>query len=166
MNKFALVAAAMLAVGTFTIPDADAQRARGARVTESGGVAAGTVHNNGRRAGARGVITDGQGNAAAGGVSCAAGAAGRACRAGATTVTEDGTVQHQSGAVAAGANGRVVTQGGFTRNPDGTTTGQRTTTATGEQGTYNAETTYDSETGVTRTVTCTNPAGAVVACPR
>lgn len=168
MKKFAMIAAALIAASTISVVEASAQgRVRGARVNEAGGVTAGTAYNTGNRAGARGVITDGEGNGAAGGASCAAGAAGRACRAGATTVTADGTVQHQSGAQAEGANGGVAsTQGGFTRNADGTYSGARTTSATGAAGnSYNAQTTYDSTTGVTRSVTCTDPTGAVIACP-
>lgn len=168
MTKFAIAAVALLAVGAFSIPEASAQgRIRGARVNNAGGVTAGQAYNTGQRAGARGVITDGQGNGAAGSASCAAGAAGRACRAGVTTRTADGAVNHQSGAVVEGANGgTAATQGGFTRNADGTYSGGRTTSASGDRGSYNAETSYDSETGVTRTVTCTDPAGAAVACPR
>ncbi len=168
MKTSAIIAAALMACSVGFAEQADAQgRARGARVNEAGGVSAGQVHNNGRRAGARGVVTDGNGNAAAGGVSCAQGEAGRACRAGVTTVTEEGAVNHHSGAAVQGANGAgAVTQGGFTRSEDGVVTGQRDTTiADAEGNARNATTTYDSANGITRTVTCTNANGAVVACP-
>lgn len=172
MKRFALAAAALLAAATLTVGAADAQgRARGARQNAAGGITAGQVHNNvgpngGQRVGGRGVVTDGQGNAAAGAANCAAGAAGRACRAGAVTRSADGTVTRQGGAAVEGANGgSASTQGGFVRNPDGTYSGGRTTEAAGANGTHSAQTDYNSETGVTRTVTCTDAGGAVVACP-
>lgn len=168
MKTPAIIAAALMTFSITLADQADAQgRARGARVNDAGGVSAGQVHNNGRRAGARGVVTDGDGNAAAGGVSCARGEAGRACRAGATTVTGEGAVNHRSGAAVEGANGAsAVTQGGFTRTQDGVVTGQRDTTLTDAEGNArSATTTYDSASGITRSVTCTNASGVVVACP-
>jgi hypothetical protein len=113
------------------------------------------------------VWTDGQGSGAAGSGRCAAGAQGRGCRTGATTWSADGSVQHRSGAAVEGAQGgHASTSGGFTRSADGAVTGGRTTQATGSQGaSYNAQTTYDSATGVSRTVTCTDASGAAIACP-
>lgn len=172
MKSWFMAAAATLALTAFSIDSADAGRLRGARQNAAGGVTAGAVHNTqgpngGRSVGGRGVITDGQGNGAAGSANCASGAAGRACRAGYTTRSADGAVTHQSGAAFEGANGGSgSTQGGFTRNADGTYSGGRTTSATGAQGnSYNADTAYDSETGVSRSVSCTDASGAAISCP-
>jgi hypothetical protein len=172
-SVFALATLAMVLASAFAVENASAEgRLHGWRSNAAGGVTAGGVHNvtgplGGQRAGARGIITDGQGNGAAGGVNCARGAAGQACRAGATTWNADGSVNHQSGATVQGANGgSATTQGGFTRNADGAVSGGRNTTATGAQGnTYSGETTYNSADGVSHTATCTDPSGAVIACP-
>ena len=172
MKIQALVAASILALSTFVIDDAAAQgRVRVTRQNGEGGVTHVTGANRvgpngGQSVGARGVVTDGEGNGAAASGRCARGVQGEACRAGNTTRTADGAVTHESGGAFQGANGASgSTQGGFTRNADGTYSGGRTTSATGANGAYDAETTYDSENGVNRTVTCTDPTGAVVACP-
>ena len=178
---------------------ADAQGrfgARGARANPEGGMTAGAVRGRGNGEGqgvvrGRGVITDGQGNAAAGSRGCARGQAGAACRAGATTVTADGTVNHRSGAAWNTETSTGSTQGGFTRNADGSYSGGRDTAVSGARGDYAASTSVSSETGLnrsvnasnedgsvaidaqhqqgvggSRTVTCFDPSGAVVACPR
>jgi hypothetical protein len=119
---------------------------------------------------------------------------GKAARAGKTTRQADGTLTHQSGFKASGAKGTAQSGGGFTRNPDGTASGARTTSAAGTAGgsynstrsfdktstgttaerdttatnkagdTYTGETTYNSQTGVTHSATCTDPSGTVIPC--
>lgn len=172
MKSWFMAATAALALTAFSIDAASAERLRGARQNAAGGVTAGSVHNTqgpngGRSIGRRGLITDGEGNGVARSANCASGGAGRACRAGYTTRTADGAVNHQSGAAFEGANGGSgSTQGGFSRNADGTYSGDRSTSATGAQGnSYNADTTYDSETGVSRSVSCTDASGAAISCP-
>jgi hypothetical protein len=93
---------------------------------------------------------------------------GRAARGSTTTVNPDGSATRRSGFAAESAQGGVVTsQGSSTLNADGTYSGSRSTEATGAQGgTYQGSTTYNSETGVTRSATCTDPSGTVVPCPR
>lgn len=170
MKTFAILGAA-LALATLTIDTAEARGGRFVRENPAGGVTAGAAYdhtgpNGGRKAGARGVITDGEGNGAGASGSCAEGEKGRGCRGAVTTWSADGTIDRKSGFEAEGANGGTASSDGtFHRNADGTYAGDRTTTATGENGTYNANTTYDSANGVARTVTCTDAAGAVIACP-
>ncbi|MBI1361221.1 MAG: hypothetical protein GC155_13170 [Alphaproteobacteria bacterium] len=171
MNKLTLAVAALLLASTFAISSADAQgRIRGAHARPGGGFAAGQAHHNvgpngGERVGGRGIVTDGQGNAVAGSANCVSGSAGRACRAGKTTLSSDGAIARSGGVAVEGANGGTfATTGDFTHNADGTTAARNTTAQTAN-GTYTAQTTYNPETGKTRTVTCTNASGAVVACP-
>jgi hypothetical protein len=83
-----------------------------------------------------------------------------------TTVNTDGSASRTGGFAASGSQGTVQSSGSANRAADGTVSGERTTSATGAQGgTYNANTTYQSGQGVTRTATCTNAAGETVACP-
>ena len=147
--------------------------------------------NGGTAARARGVKTDGQGNGqAASGAVVRGPNGGTGGRAGSTTWQADGSAQHQSGAQWSGANGSGSTQGGFVRDSDGSVSGGRTTSASGAQGgRYDANTqyadgtlerdvdatgrngnTYESSVdatrgeGVTRTATCHDPNGNVIAC--
>lgn len=172
MKLLPMLTASLLAFSTFTIADANAQgRASVTRQNHAGGVTRGVAHNNtgpngGQTAGQRSLVTDGEGNGARTGTQCARGAQGEACRAGYTTRTADGAINHESGAAFQGVNGASgSTQGAFTRNADGTYAGERSTSASGEQGSYDATTTWNSENGASRSVTCTDPSGAVVACP-
>lgn len=172
MNRFTVAAASIIAMGAFAIQTADAQVARGGGRGPNGGAAAGQVHdrtgpNGGKIVGGRGVATDGQGNAVVGSANCAKGASAAACRAGSTTRTADGTVNHNSGFTSNGPNGGAVTSsGGLTKSADGTIDQSRSTTATGQNGTVAVDQSYNSSTGSSRTVTCSDASGAVVACPQ
>jgi hypothetical protein len=172
MTRIALIAASIAALGLASIQTASAQVIRGGGHGDRGAFA-GQAHdrtgpNGGRIAGARGAVTDGQGNGAAGGVNCARGPNGSAgCRAGATTRTADGAAQHQSGMHAEGAKGRELTSAGAaSKTADGYLEQGRTTTATGENGSVSVTGAYDSANGRSRTVTCTDATGVAVACPQ
>lgn len=172
MKTFALVGA-VLALSAASIDVAEARGGgRFLRENAAGGVTAGAWHNRvgpngGAAVGGRGIVTDGAGNGVLGSAGCAEGAAGAGCRAGKTTFDAEGNVTHRSGAAFEGANGgTATTEGGFTRNADGTYAGGRETNATGPAGnSYAASTSWSSESGRSRTVTCTDSSGAVVACP-
>lgn len=171
MKRFAFAVAGLMAVGAFTIQAADAQVRRGAARGERGAIA-GQVHdrtgpNGGKIVGGRGVATDGQGNGIAGSANCARSANAAACRAGVTTRTADGTVNHRSGFASEGPNGgQVNSSGGFTKSADGAVDQSRSTTATGQNGSVTVDGSYTSESGRSRTITCTDTSGAVIACPQ
>lgn len=159
MRKQALVAAAIL-LATFTSV-AEAQRIRGARENIAGGITAGGAHDvsgpfGGRAVGEGGVVTNGDGNGVAGSRGCGrTGAGGRGCRAGATSWDEDGNFQHEGSAYAEGPfGGRANTQGSFSRDEDGDWSGQRNSEVEVSDRTYSAETTFDSDDGWDRDVTC------------
>ncbi|MGF1623844.1 MAG: hypothetical protein ACFCVH_03085 [Alphaproteobacteria bacterium] len=157
MRLSMLSAAALLAVSTLTLEAHAEGRLSGWRQNGPDG---------GWATGLRGGVSDGNGAGAFGSVGCAAGPAGRACRAGATTVDGNGTVNHRSGFVAQGANGgSASSQGGFVRNPDGTWAGGRSTDLTGANGSYAGQTTWSSQTGVTHIATCLDPYGKTIPCP-
>jgi hypothetical protein len=170
MNKtFLTVAVIGLAL---TISAASVAEAREGRVRARGdhgvGVAA-AGPNGGAVVRGRGAVENPDGSVTAG----RAGAVrtpegGRAARASKTTVNPDGTAQRESGVVGQSAAGGVAqTSGETTRNADGTISSDRTTQAKAADGsTFSATTSYDAATGITRSTTCTNAAGAVVACPR
>jgi hypothetical protein len=148
-------------------PHADAREGRVKARGEHGAVAAGAGPNGGafaRGAGAK-QNADGSVTAASGGVARGPNGA-KAARASTTTVNPDGSASRRGGFAASGANGAIASTGSTTRNADGTVDAQRTTEATGAKGSYEGQTTYNSTTGVTRQTTCTDPSGAVVACPR
>ena len=171
MKRFAFAAAGLLAMGAFTIQAADAQVRRGAVRGAEGGAAVGQAHDRvgprgGEVAGARGAVVSPNGAAAAGSVNCARGQNAAGCRAGATTRTADGEINHQSGVHAEGVNGRELTStGGLTKSADGTVDQGRTTTASGANGSVTVDGAYTSGSGRSRTVTCSDASGAVVACP-
>lgn len=169
MNHFAFAVAGLVAIGSFTISAAEAQVRRGG-VHGERGIAAGQVHdrqgpNGSRVVGGRGIVADGKGNAAAGSVNCARTPNAQGCRAGTTTRTSDGSVNHRSGFAVEGDTRSATSQGGFTKSADGTIDQARTTTASGQNGSVTVDGAYSADTGRTRTVTCTNSSGAVVACP-
>ena len=85
-------------------------------------------------------------------------------RAGTTSRSADGTVSHQSAMAINGEKGSVESNGGFIKTDDGVTQ-SRTTTATGTGGTsYVGNTSYDKNTGLTHSGTCTNASGQSVSC--
>lgn len=172
MKRYALAAISLMAFGSLAVEAAEAQRVdRGARANRAGGITAHQAHdregpNGGTLRGGRKVVTDGNGNAAAGAVNCAKGDAGRACRAGVTTRTAEGELAHKSGIKVEGANGRELTSaGGFTKDAEGNIDQARTTEASGEKGTVTVDKSYATGEGRSRTVTCADASGAVVACP-
>ena len=169
MKRFAFAMTSLFAMGAFAIDAADAQVRRGG-VRGDNGAAAGQVHdregpNGGRLVGGRGIVTDGEGNVATRSANCARGQSAQGCRAGGTTRSADGSLSHQSGLQASGANGALDSSGGFTRSADGTIDQGRSTTATGQNGAVTVDGAYTSDTGRSRTVTCTDASGAVIACP-
>lgn len=170
MNKTLTTAlAATLAV---TLIAAGVAEAREGRVRARGdkGVVTGVAGPNGGAAvRGRGAVQNPDGSVTAGSAAAArTPQGGRAARASTTTVNPDGSATHKGGFAAEGANGgTAVSQGSATRNADGTVSGSRSTQATAPSGaTYQGTSSYDPATGVTRTTTCTNASGAVVACPR
>lgn len=172
MKRFSSVVAGLIAIGAFAIQAAEAQVARGGGRGPNGGAAAGQIHDrtgpNGTTiVGGRGVATDGQGNSVAKSANCAKGSSATACRAGSTTRTADGSVNHNSGFTSTGPNGGAVSStGGLTKSADGTIDQSRSTSATGQNGSVTIDQSYNSGTGRSRTVTCTDPTGAVVTCPQ
>lgn len=170
MKRFAFAAAGLVAMASFAVQAAEAQVRRGVAVGDRGPVA-GQAHdrtgpNGGRIVGGRGIVADGEGNAAAGAVNCARTPNAQGCRAGVTTRTADGAVNHRSGFAVEGEKGTATSQGGFTKSADGTINQGRTTIATGQNGSVTVDGAYSSTDGRTRTVTCTSATGAVVACPQ
>lgn len=156
-------AAAFLAV---SIAPAEAGRV-GGRNGKGTAAAAGTAGGNSWARG-RTVRTDESGattGVSGGAVKTAKG--GIAGRSSTTTVNPDGSAARQGGFAASGARGSASSTGSATRNADGTYNGARSSTATSAAtgNTYNGTTTYDSN-GVSRTATCTDASGAVIACPR
>lgn len=201
MNKTLSLLVVLSSVLLLAVPEADAAgrvKARGARPNAEGGVTGGQAAavrgpNGGGLARGRAYTTDGQGNgqAASGGVVRTPGG-GTGVRAGATQWSQDGSVQHESGAQFSGPQGTAATHGQFTRDASGAVSGGRATTAEGAQGgRYDATTSYGNGTaqrsvdatgtsgyryesdvtatrgeGVERTATCYDPQGNVVPCPR
>lgn len=172
MKRLAATTLSLLALTVLAIPAAEAQRVVRGGGAGPNGAAAGQAHtrqtpSGGRTAGARAAATDRQGNAVAGGVNCAAGAAGAACRAGATTRAADGSITHQGGVVAQGASGGTLnSKGELTRDADGNIAAARSTQAAGQNGSVNVDSGYTTAGGGTRTVTCMDVNGVIVACPQ
>lgn len=140
---------------------ADAQIVRRAGENAAGGVTVAGAHDvrgpyRGRSAGEGGVVTNGDGAGAGGSRGCSRGAAGaRGCRSGATVRDEDGDVRHQHDAYARGAyGGSASSHGTFERDGDGGASGSRNTDVHVGDRTYSAETTFDSEDGFDRDVSC------------
>jgi hypothetical protein len=91
---------------------------------------------------------------------------GEIARAGKTVRSAEGEVAHRSGISVEGPEGRELeSAGGFTKDADGNIEQARTTEASSEKGAVTVDKAYSSDTGRTRTVTCANAAGEVVACP-
>lgn len=84
-----------------------------------------------------------------------------------TTVGPDGSVSRSGSASASGANGSAQTSGGFSRSANGTWSGSRSTSGTNAHtgNSYSGSTAIDPTTGKpVHTGTCTNAAGATIAC--
>jgi len=117
-----------------------------------------------------GVRANGDGSAtAATGVARRGPNGGTARRAGTTSVHADGSASHSSGLSASNARGTVDSSGSASRDAAGNAQQSRTTTATSAAtgNSVQASTTTTREAGVVdrdRSVTCTDAAGAVIAC--
>jgi hypothetical protein len=177
MKTTALFAIALTSLIALSVPvNADAAGGRFAKKNAAGGMTAGSAVNrsgeNGSIRRTRGLTTDGQGNAIAGRaaeVQTANG--GIARRSGSTTVSADGSVNHQGQTSASGPRGSVDSTGGFTRDANGNIAGQRSTSATNAAtgNSVNVDTNVTRTDGVidsSRTKTCTDAAGNVIACKR
>jgi hypothetical protein len=160
MSKLALTltAAALFALGASV---ANADGVRRARDNAAGGITAGGAHDasgpfGGRTVGEGGVVTNGDGAGIGGSRGCASGGGGGwGCRAGVTTRDEDGNVYHSDSGYAQGAFGNTAsTNGSFTRDEDGKLNGERNSEFNIVDRTYSAETTFDSDDGFDRDVTC------------
>lgn len=164
-----LIAATLLACGTFATLDAGA-REHGRTVSRDANHGSVSGHrDNARFEGQRerDWERDGQGNASmtrSGSVTGANG--GTAERQGSITRNADGSLSHSASASATNANGGTLqSDGSFTRDADGNVTGSRDTSATNKNGgTYEGSTTW-SDGKATHTGTCTNASGATVDCP-
>lgn len=173
-NKYGiLISAIAVSVLTFgTISDADASAKRGKFSNADGGVTAGAVASRsgskGTRNSIRAVKTDSDGNTVGGSASRATLAnGGTVSRVGKFQKNADGSATRQGAFSASGARGDVTSSGSTTRNADGTVSVSRDTQATNSAtgNSANVSTTYQSGQGVTRTVTCTDAAGAAIPCP-
>ncbi|MAZ90415.1 MAG: hypothetical protein CMH94_08130 [Oceanicaulis sp.] len=168
-QRTAMALAATLLLATTIPAAAEAQArgsARGARVNADGGISAGAVRARGNGQGqgvvrARGIYTDGAGNAEAGSAGCASGYSGTACRGSRTSVGADGSVYRRSGAHFETDTASGSTYGEFNRNADGSYYGRRDTSVSGANGNYDATTTVDSATGLNRSATASNENGSV-----
>lgn len=190
----AVFAATMMAAAP-TMADAQARgAARGARTTPDGDVVRGSVAGatDGEGAGVirgrRTYVTE-EGDVYTRSGACAAGPAGAACRRGSTEIGADGSVAHEGEAGFVTDTAEGYSSGSFYRDAEGGVRGGRTTSVEGEAGSYNAEsaygdgvynrsstavtdegsreveTNYEAGVGGSRTVTCYDATGAVVACP-
>lgn len=170
MGALFSVAAAMVLLTTPAAEAAGRIHGGGVVANPEGGFSGGRAvaargPNGGAYARGRAVQTDGMGNGTV--------ASGRAfrgpdgatgARTGTTSRSDDGTVTHQGRLAANGAKGSVESSGGFTKTEDGITQ-SRTTTATGANGgSYQGSTSYDKNTGLTHSASCTDASGNSVPC--
>jgi len=161
MKKHILaITAAALTLSSINAAYADGVR-RNAHENAAGGVTAGGQRAvsgpwGGRAAGEGGVLTNGDGVGIGGSRGCAEGAGGGwGCRRGITARDEDGNVVHADSGYAEGPLGNTAsTSGGWTRDEDGDISGDRNSEVTIGDRTYSAESTYDSDDGFDRDVSC------------
>lgn len=90
-----------------------------------------------------------------------------AVRQGQSTRNADGTASHRSAIAAQGDRGTLQSSGTATRSADGSVTQGRTTTATSAAtgNSVQASSTYNPDTGRTRSASCFDASGAPMACP-
>lgn len=164
--KYVVTLAAATAMLAFSVADASAQSRGHVRAQGPNGMVGAGASQNGAYVRGRGSVNNSDGSVTYGSGGAIAGVnGGGGVRGSTTNVNPDGSVSRNSVAAAAGVNGGVSTQGSTNRNSDGTWSGSRNTQAVGAQGsTYQGSTTYDQETGLSRSGTCTNPSGVVVPC--
>jgi len=165
-----LTAIGLLVVATTTASAQAGERlrvmgAQGTGFVAAGGSADGAAYLRGRSVSVS-VSGDGSGNATlrSGGVYRGPGG-GTAARSGQTSRSADGTLSHQSGFAAQGAGGgSVQSSGGLTRSADGVNQSSTTTATAANGNTYSGSTSYDPQSGLSHTATCTDAAGQVIAC--
>ncbi|MFZ3116716.1 MAG: hypothetical protein WA159_00200, partial [Variovorax sp.] len=89
-----------------------------------------------------------------------------ASRAGTNTRNADGSATHRSSLSANGSQGSVQSSGSASRDASGTVTQSRSTTATNAAtgNSVQSSSSYSKDTGLTRSATCYNAGGAVIAC--
>lgn len=166
-NALPLAGLALALTMAFAAPHADAREGRIKARGENGVAAAGVGPNGGAFVRGAGAVTNADGSVTSASGGAVRGPNGaKAARASSTTVNPDGSASRRSGFAAKGANGALASTGAATRDADGTIDASRTTAATGAKGSYEANTIYTTENGVTRQATCKDTAGVVVACPR
>lgn len=169
----ALAAVALGAVLALAAP-AEAQ-ARTRHSVEHNADGSTTAHTGVARRGPNGGVlrgrtatTDGQGNTSVTSRGAVVGAqCGMAVRQGSTTRDADGSASHSGSLSAQNARGSLQSSGGATRNADGTVTQARTSTATSAAtgNSVQTQSSYSQGSGLSRSATCYDASGAVMACP-
>lgn len=155
-----------------TEASADSAR-RFTRPNAAGGTTAGAVTrhvgpNGGATTSRRVLRTDGEGNGmATGGRAWQTPNGGTGARAGATTHSADGSVQHKSGFATSGTRGSANSQGSLQRDADGNVTQSRSTNATNATtgNSYQGNTSYDSTNGLSHSGSCFDAGGNSIPCP-
>jgi hypothetical protein len=172
LNLLAAVCATIVSVN---VPMAQADTALKARGTVAhsaeGGTAArsslATRGSHGALAGNRGLVANGEGNAAGGATSgFTTDSGGQGLRARKFKRSDDGSFNASGQSRASGANGSADRSGSFTRNADGTASGEQSTTMTNANTgvTFDASTTYDKGSGASRSASCKDASGSTVPC--
>jgi hypothetical protein len=83
-----------------------------------------------------------------------------------TTRSADGSLMHKSYQSYNGQSASGTSYGNVSRDSSGQVTGSKNTTATKANGsTYTGSTTYNQQTGLSRSQVCTNQYGETVPCP-
>ncbi|WP_200248449.1 hypothetical protein [Thiococcus pfennigii] len=145
---------------------------RFSRENPAGGTTAGKIRNEtgpegGKFLQRRTIRTDGEGNAAAvtgGAFRTPEGAAGT--RGGVTVRKDDGSIEHKSGAAVTGERGTLKSSGGVSVDAEGNVSGSRSTDIEGAKGgSFEGSTSYDKDSGLTRSQTCFDAGGNEVPCP-
>ena len=116
----------------------------------------------------RSVTTDGQGHGSVRSGAAVAGPQGAmAVRQGESARNADGTASHSSAMAAHGDRGTLQSTGAATRSADGSVTQGRTTTATSAAtgNSVQISSSYNADTGRTRSASCFDASGAPMACP-
>lgn len=116
----------------------------------------------------RSVTTDGQGHGSVRSGAAVAGPNGAtAVRQGQSARNADGSASHSSAMAAQGDRGTLQSTGAATRSADGSVTQGRTTTATSANTGNSVQTSssYNPDTGRTRSASCFDASGAPMACP-
>lgn len=177
MSRLATRSAALVCLTLATLalaaPAAHAERLRFAHQNAEGGVTRGfgAAHAGQAASGARGHVlrTDGQGNGSVtSGAAVSTANGGQFKRAGHTTRSADGSMQHDSGFTGSNGKGSVQSQGSATRDAQGDVTQNRTTSATSASTGNSAVSTssYSKDGGFEHSVNCFDANGAAMNCPK